>query len=80
MGGLDVGETGTTRNADLSNMLLMQRAMNPSFDQRQHNLISPWLNNESRRSIINQTPLRHNPSFMSTNSILPNFGGADQGS
>jgi len=68
------GDTGTTRSND--HMLLMNRAMNPSFERQNHSInLSPFLETANRRSIINPTPLRHNPSFMSNNSIVPNFGG-----
>lgn len=75
-----MGDTGTTRsNNDYSNMLLMNRAMNPSLDMRPP-IISPFLNQENRRSIMHPTPLRHNLSFMSniSNSVVPNFGGNDR--
>mmetsp|Transcript_5918 Transcript_5918/g.8023 ORF Transcript_5918/g.8023 Transcript_5918/m.8023 type:complete len:85 (+) Transcript_5918:1909-2163(+) len=77
---MGMGDTGTTPRNEFGGMLMMTRGANNSFDQRHNSIISPFLEG-SRRSILNPTPLRHNPSFMSTsNSILPNvpnFGGAD---
>ena len=80
--GMGMGDTGTTPRNDIG-MLMMGRGNNVSYDMRAPgtNIISPWMDSANRRSILNPTPLRHNPSFMSNNnSILPNvpnFGGGD---
>ena len=79
---MGMGDTGTTPRNDLGGMLMMNRGANASYDMRAGNaLISPFMNEANRRSILNPTPLRHNTSFLSnTNSILPNvpnFGGGD---
>ena len=74
-----MGDTGTTPRGDIG-AIMMNRGANPSYDTRPSmgNLVSPFLDQSSRRSILNPMPLRHNNSFMSNgNSILPNFGGGD---
>ena len=83
---MGMGDTGTTPRNELYSNLMMNKGANISYDMRapgQNAIISPWMDSANRRSILNPTPLRHNPSFMSnTNSILrnpdvPNFGGGD---